>query len=246
MDSLRSYMESILALSLKDAKIYFFKGPVITLGLLMPFFLWLAFVIGNRTTAGSISALISITVFFTASAVTPIVIPWETRQRSLEMLLAGPVTVEMIVLGESIASSLLGILISLVLVGIGFLFGMEANLLILVPSLVIASFCYSFLGLIFSSIPSDVPADAIMLASAVRLPLIFISGVFIPVSSLPTYLLGAAFLSPLTYFVDMANFSYYGVSLLPPALDAAMLIVFTLAFLYASISLNKRTMLRRL
>ena len=240
------YIESVIALSLKDAKIYFLKGPVIILGLLMPFFLWLAFIIGNRIAMSGVPALISITVFFTASAVTPVVIPWETRQRSLEMLLSGPVTIGMIVLGDSIASSLLGILISLVLVGIGFLFGIGANLLILIPSIVVASSCYSFLGLIFSSVPSDVPADAVMLASAVRLPLIFISGIFIPLSNLPTYLLGVAFLSPLTYFADIVNLSYYGRSFLPPVLDVIMLIIFTLIFLYASIWLSRKAMLRRL
>ena len=239
-------MESILALSMKDARIYFLKGPVIILGLLMPFFLWLAFVIGNRITVSSIPPLISITIFFTASAVTPIVIPWETRQRSLEMLLTGPVTMGMIVIGDSIASSLLGILISLVLVGVGFLLGIEANILILIPALVLASFCYSFLRLIFSSIPSDVPADAVMLASAVRLPIIFISGIFIPLSSLSSYLLGVALLSPLTYFVDIVSLSYYGRSFLPLALDIVVLTAFALVFLYASIWLNRKTMLRRL
>ncbi len=246
MSDLSSYMESMLALALKDAKIYFLKGPVVIMGLLMPFFLWLAFAIGNRVAASGIPTLISITIFFTASAITPVVIPWETRQRSLEMLLTGPVTMGMVVLGDSIASSLLGILISLVLVSIGFLLGMGANLFILIPVLIIASFCFSFLGLIFSSVPSDIPADAVMLASAVRLPLIFISGIFIPLSSLPSYLLGVALLSPLTYFVDLVNLSYYGRSFLSPALDVIVLATFALVFLYASIWLNRKAMLRRL
>ncbi len=242
----KPYLESVLALSVKDAKIYFLKGPVVILGLLMPFFLWLAFAVGNRVTTSGIPTLISITAFFTASAVTPVVIPWETRQRSLEMLLTGPVTMGMIILGDSIASSLLGILISLVLIAIGFLLGVGANMLVLIPALVIASFCYSFLGLIFSSVPSDVPADAVMLASAVRLPLIFISGIFIPLGSLPSPLLWIALLSPLTYFADVVNLSYYGTSFLPPILDMAALTSFALLFLYLSIWLNRKAMLRRL
>ena len=37
-----------LGITKKDIRIYYQKGPVITFGLLMPLFLFLAFLIGNR------------------------------------------------------------------------------------------------------------------------------------------------------------------------------------------------------
>jgi ABC-2 type transport system permease protein len=48
--------------------------------------------------------------------------------------------------------------------------------------------------------------------NTVRLPLIFISGVFIPISAMPHIGQEIALISPLTYGNDMIEFAYTGKS----------------------------------
>jgi ABC-2 type transport system permease protein len=84
-----------LGITKKDIRIYYQKGPVITFGLLMPLFLFLAFLIGNRdlSTIFLVSGLIGMTLFFTATAVSPIIAPWEAQLQTLERLISAPISI---------------------------------------------------------------------------------------------------------------------------------------------------------
>ncbi|RLE87508.1 MAG: ABC transporter permease [Thermoprotei archaeon] len=242
------FLYRIWVLCLKDMKLYYFKGPTIVMGILMPLFVWLAFVAGRGFSfTESLPALITLASFFASSSITPIVMPWEARQKSLEMLLSKPVTIYIVLLGTALASSIFGIFISSVLVTIGLLLNViPRDLISLALGIAVSSLCYSFMGLVFSAIPSDVPADAVMLSSAVRLPLIFVSGIFIPVHSLPHYVKPLAFISPLTYFSDLIKNAYGYSSLLSPSIDVIALLLLTIIFAALALAANKRTLTRRL
>lgn len=56
-----------------------------------------------------VSRLIVMTLFLTATAVSPAIFPWEGSAKTLERLVSCPVTIEAIVLGDMIASVLLGV-----------------------------------------------------------------------------------------------------------------------------------------
>jgi len=241
-------LSKVLALCLKDAKLYYFKGPTIVMGILMPMFLWLAFSIGARySLVKTLPMLIAISAFFASSSITPIIMPWETRQKTLEMLLSRPVTIYTILLGTALASTLFGILISLALVCIGLLLNLiPHNPLLLILGIVMASLCYSFMGLLFAAIPTDLPADVVFLSSAIRLPLVFVSGVFIPLQKLPYYILPIAFSSPLTYLSDLMKNIYYSTSFLNPSLDLAILSLLTVIFALLALIANKATLMKRL
>ncbi len=248
LEDARQCIEKIWVLCLKDMKLYYFKGPTVVMGILMPLFLWLAFVVGKGISfTESIPALIALSSFFTSSSITPIIMPWEARQKTLEMLLSRPVTLYSILLGTALASSLFGIFISFLLVIIGILVNViPCNPLLLALGIIVASTCYSFMGLLFSAIPSDIPADAVMLSSAVRLPLVFISGIFIPIQNLPEYLKPLAFISPLTYFSDLVNNIYSHNSIFNPIIDIIILISLTAILATTALILNKRTLTKRL
>jgi ABC-2 type transport system permease protein len=64
----------------------------------------------------------------------------------------------------------------------------------------------------------------------VRLPLIFISGVFIPIDSIPSIGKIAVYFSPLTYGNDLIQSAYEGSAHFNPLIDVAMLCVFILIF----------------
>ena len=247
-EGIGQYLYKVWVLCLKDMRLYYFKGPTVVMGILMPLFLWLAFVVGRGFSfAESLPALVTLASFFVSSSITPIVMPWEARQKSLEMLLSKPVTVYIVLLGTALASSLFGTFISSALVTVGLLLNVvPRDLILLLLGVVISSLCYSFMGLLFSAVPSDVPADAVMLSSAVRLPLIFVSGIFIPISSLPHYIKPIAFISPLTYFSDLINYSYGRSSLFTPLTDVVVLFLLTIVFAASALAINKATLVRRL
>ena len=101
----------------KDIRIYYTRGPVVMFGLLFPAFLFMAFVWGRQVPAASLApGLIAMALFWAASATTPAVLPFETRTRTLERLLAAPVTIPMLIGGDVVAAFLFGLFPSLVAV----------------------------------------------------------------------------------------------------------------------------------
>jgi ABC-2 type transport system permease protein len=73
------------AIAKKDIRIYYIKGPVLIFGVFMPLFMFLAFLMGSRQLPLSflISGLVGMTLFFTATAVSPAIFPWEGSARTL-------------------------------------------------------------------------------------------------------------------------------------------------------------------
>ena len=85
-----------------------------------------------------------------------------------------------------------------------------------------------------------------MLSSMVKFPVVFISGVFIPLKDLPLWGRAIAFVSPLTYFTDIARHSLQANGYLPAASDLAILAGFSALFLVLAMKLHQRTMPRRI
>lgn len=233
----------------KDIRIYYFKPPVLIYGVIFPFFLFLAFAIGRNISHISLfPGIIGMTLFFTASSVGPIIMPWEARMRTLERLLSCPVSIQFILLGDIFAGFLFGIIISLV----PFLFAILAfglsmnNFSILILSILFSSFCFSSLGILLSSLPTDNPSNIMMLSNLVRLPIIFISGIFIPIERLPRAGKIVANFSPLTYTVDLLRRGFEGVSQYSIIRNVSMLILFLAIFLLLGMKLHKRNLAKRL
>lgn len=238
-----------LAITRKDILIYYFKGPVLIFGIFMPLFLFLAFYIGNRTLPLPflVSGLLAMTLFFTATAVSPVIFPWEGQARTLERLVSAPIAPAALIVGDMLASFLFGVGISVVPIGIGLALGVGIlHPLLLVPGIVLGAFCFSALGLIFAVPPTNAPSNIMMLTTLVKFPLVFISGIFIPVEQLPFWGRVLAMLSPLTYCTDLARYAFAGRNAFPVAADLAALAGLSLLFLAAAIALHKRTLPRRL
>jgi ABC-2 type transport system permease protein len=238
-----------LAIVDKNIRIYYSKGPVIIFGLLMPFFLFLAFYIGRNVPIEElIPGLLGMTAFFTATSVGPAIVPWEARAKTLERLISSPVSLRTIFMGDVLSSFVFGILVSALAVAASLLFGVPVvNPLLLCFGLVLSTFCFASFSILLSAYPpTDNPATIMMLSSMIKFPLIFISGVFIPIEQLPVWGRAISSISPLTYFTDLARYSVQGVSYYPVALDISALIGFTVAFLFVAIKIHEHTILKRL
>lgn len=249
INSIFTQLKRSLAITKKNIKIYYLKGPVIIFGLIFPLFLFLAFTLGrNITLKELLPGLVSMTTFFTATAVGPSIMSWETRSKTLERLASCPISLWAILLGDIFSSFLFGIIISVIplfftlLLNISFL-----NFIILFLGLILANFCFSALSILLSAYPpTDIPATTLMLSSLVKFPLVFISGIFIPIEKMSFFARAIASFSPLTYFTDLVRCFILGVSYYSLPLDFWMIIIFALIFLVFAIKLHEKTFTKRI
>lgn len=241
-------MRRSLAIARKDIRIYYSKGPVIIFGVLFPVFLFLAFTIGrNMSVDFMIPGLLGMILFFTATSISPIVVPWEAQSRTLERLMSCPVRLEAIIAGDVLASFIFGTVISLVPIILGIIMGITISApVIFAVAVILAALCFASLGNVFSIPPTNLPATVNMIASVVKFPVVFISGIFIPLNELPVWGQAIACISPLTYFTDIARTCIQGQGHLPLALDFAALIAFTVIFLVVAMKMHQRTMPMRI
>ncbi|HXZ29912.1 MAG TPA: ABC transporter permease, partial [Dehalococcoidia bacterium] len=229
-------------------RIYYSKGPVVLMGIMFPAFLFLAFAFGrNMSPVSLMPGLIAMSVFFTCSAIAPITMPWETQARTLERLISAPLAVWTILFGDMVASMLTGIIISIVPIIIALAIGTTfTNALVLTLAIILGSVCFAALSLLISSPPKNAPQYSQMISSFIKFPLVFISGVFVPLSELPAFARGICFISPLTYFTDLARYSAGDVNYFPIAADFLAVIGFTAAFWVISVMLHNRTLPKRI
>jgi ABC-2 type transport system permease protein len=241
-------LKRVWAICWKDIKLYYAKGPIVVTGVLFPIFLWIAFYAGRGLDLREgLGSLITLTLLFTASSVTPIIAPWETRQRTLEMVLSRPITVRLMLIGDILASTIFGLIFVIPLIVLGIILNiMPANMFLTMVIVLLTAVGLSSLGIMFSALPTDTPADAVLLSSSIKLPLIFVSGVLVPITQLPTWILPITLLSPITYPTDFLRLQYLGNGFLPSYLDLTVTTLFTLAFTILALKLHEKTMLVRL
>ena len=162
------------AIAKKDLAIYYLKGPVVVFGLLLPAFLFFSFAIGkNLPFSDLFPSLLGMSLFFSVSAIGPMIAPWETRLKTFERLVSTPVALWAIILGDIIASFLFGLVIMLVVFGLGVaLLGTHILNAWLLTSVLLTAFCFSALGSLMSAPPVDEPSQIMMLSSLIKYPLI--------------------------------------------------------------------------
>ena len=221
------------AIAKKDMRIYYLKPNIIVSGIMFPLFMFLSFAIGKNAPPGTlIPGLIAITLMFSASSIEPVSIPIERRVKTFERLLSAPISLYSLVSGESLSGFLysLGIACLPLAIGIIVFHTPIVHALILAISMIFTAFCFATLGTLFAAYPTENVGEVMSMLNTVRLPLIFISGVFIPLSAMPVIGQMVALISPLTYGNDMIEYAYTGKSLFSPLLDIVILIIFILIF----------------
>jgi ABC-2 type transport system permease protein len=96
------------------------------------------------------------------------------------------------------------------------------------------------MGTLFAAYPTESPGDIVSMLNLVRFPLIFISGIFIPLESIPTIGQIVAFFSPLTYGNDLIEAAFRGETHFTLFVNVAMLCIFILIFQVVANQLHKR------
>jgi len=242
------FFRGVATVTEKNMRIYYAKPPVIIYGLLLPLIMFFAFYLGRDMDFWIFfPGLLAMFLFFIASSVGPLITPWEKHAGTYERLLSFPVSVNTIILGDTAAGVIFGIAINLVVLGIGLIFlRYSLNVLLLAGGMLLGAFCFSALGVLLASPSVPNPSYIMMVSSLIRFPLIFISGILIPLDRLHGTGRVLSYFSPITYLVDIFNFSFKGRSQYPLSLDFIVLLAFSVIFIFLANRFHRRNLAKGL
>jgi ABC-2 type transport system permease protein len=145
-----------------------------------------------------------------------------------------------------LASALSGIVITIIPIVVSLAVGATfVHPIAMLAGILLGSICFSAMALIFSFPPTNSPAPIVMLSTLVKFPLMFISGIFVPLSQLPAVAKGISLISPLTYFTDLTRYAMGGTSYYSALINLLVIIAFTVVFWVVAVGLHNRTLPRR-
>ena len=234
----------------KNVDLYVKQGPVVIFGILFPFFLMIAWIIGrNLPSIQLFTGVVSMTSFFTATAISPVVLPWETREKTLERQIASSLTLHQILAGIIFASCLysLAISYSICLIFIGFL-SLSISIvtfIVMFGVLLLMALLGSILGVLISAPPTDLVSNINMIANLVKFPLLFISGIFIPLSTLSPVGIILASCSPVTFLVDALGWCVNAPAFYSIGLDFIVMCTWIVVLYVITYLIHQKTMVRR-
>ena len=206
-----------LFISRKDVESYYSKPPLVTWGLLFPAVLMLAVYVKDPKASLTVApGIIAMTLLFGNTSMAAIVVTFEKRSGTLQRLLLTPVTHGTILLGKGLSAAAYGLATSLVLsAGLSLLLGMKlTHPLFFAAGLLLGAVIFSLLGLLAAVMVREV-FEAMTLLNFFRFPILFVSGVFMPVDNLPAWVKPIAMASPMTHVVELLRFGISGRSYFP-------------------------------
>jgi ABC-2 type transport system permease protein len=229
----------------KDLKAYYLKPPLISWGLMLPIVFILAFYLKNPQGISEVSpGLVGMTMLFSTTSMAAIVISFEKRIDALERLLMAPIHLRTILLGKGLGAAAFGFVMALIAMAMMVLvFGLHvSNPVSLFVSLILSCFAFAFLGILISVGVREI-FEAMTLSNFFRFPMVFLCGVFLPLTAMPLILQIIGFALPLTYSVDALRQSLLSHGgLIPRWLDILILFAYCLfLFQIATIVFRKRS-----
>lgn len=228
----------------KNARVYYLKGPVVTFGIVFPLFFYLSFAAGHDAPVSvMVPGIAAMALFFTASAVGPLITPWERQARTFERLVTSPASLAAIVAGDMGAGAAFGALLALLPLAAALLLT-SAHLAAPWPLLagwLLGATAFSSLGVLMAAPATDTPSQVMMLSNLVRLPLIFVSGVFVPHAQMPVWGQWLSPLSPLSYCADLIRVGFGGSAYFSLTTDVLALAGFSGVFMAAAHFFHRRT-----
>jgi len=231
------------AIAKKDMRIYYIKPGTLMFGIMFPLFMFLSFAVGkNAPPSTLIPGLIAITILFSSSSIGPMVIPTERRVKTFDRLVSAPISFYSIMMGKTLGGFLFSLAMGVIPLLIGLLWFETQifSVLSLILGLVLPSFCFATMGIMFAMFPTENSGDVMMMLNFVRLPLIFISGLYIPIENMPSWGQASAAFSPLTYANDLVRYAVEGKTSIGPVLDSIVVLFFTGIFLLIGMRLDRR------
>lgn len=231
----------------KDAKTYYLKPPNISWGIIFPLSWTLMQFI--RSPGGNmlelLPGLIAMSVLFGTTSMLAVTITFERSGRSFDRLLLAPISVSTMVLAKITGAIVFGIFNAFVpVIFAAFFVNLSAiNWGMMLLAVLLIAITSTLLGLLIAVSAKQV-FEAQTFSNFFRFPMLFLCGLFIPLSSLPVFVRPVSFLLPLTYGTDILNGAIAGANLLSPMLCYGILLAFAAGlFLVCLRNINRKWIL---
>ncbi len=194
----------------KDMHAYYLKPPNISWGIIFPLAWTTMFFIRSGAGLDSIPALLpgvmAVSVLFGTTSMLAVTVTFEKKGRSFERLLLAPIPLELLMFAKTSGAILFGIANAFVPVIMAALLADLSGIRwgILLPAIVLIAVSSAFLGLFIAVSVSEV-FEAQTFSNFFRFPMLFLCGLFFPLTTLPAWLRPVSYLLPLTYGADLLH-----------------------------------------
>lgn len=235
----------------KDVRTYYLKPPNISWGIVFPLSWTLMQMIRSSGSVDLSSiremlpGLIAMSVLFGTTSMLAVTITFERRGRSFDRLLLAPISLRAMVTAKLSGAVLFGALNAFVpvILAAWFVDLSEVNWVSVLLAVFLTALTSALMGLVIAVSAKEV-FEAQTLSNFFRFPMLFLCGLFLPISSLPVCLRPISYMLPLTYGTDLLNSSILGASAMPPVLCIAVLLVFAiLLFEFCQYSISRKWIL---
>ncbi|NLZ66696.1 MAG: ABC transporter permease [Clostridiaceae bacterium] len=231
----------------KDIKNYYLKPPNISWGIIFPLSWTLMQLIRSpgKNVLELLPGLIAMSVLFGTTSMLAVTITFERSGRSFERLLLAPISLSTMVLAKMAGTIVFGIFNAFVpVIFASFFINLSAvKWGALLPAVFLIAITSSLMGLLIA-VSAEQVFEAQTFSNFFRFPMLFLCGLFIPISSLPAFLRPVSYCLPLTYGTDILKGAIIGTNTLSPALCFGLLLVFsTILFLICRYNINRKWIL---
>ena len=228
----------------KDMRTYYLKPPNISWGLIFPFAWMLMFYLRSRTPLDIrdlLPGVVAMAILFGTTSMLAVTITFERRSRSFERLLLAPIELSLLMLAKTGGAIVFGMLNAFVPILVAaFVVDLSGTVWPAVAgSILLIAATSTFLGLFISVAVHEV-FEAQTFSNFFRFPMLFLCGLFIPVSALPVFLRPLSFLLPLTYGVDILKQAINREGILPVWVSFPVLLLFAAGLFLFSLRNIKR------
>jgi ABC-2 type transport system permease protein len=218
------------AIVAKDMRTYYLKPPNISWGLIFPFAWMLMFYLRSRTPLDIrelLPGVVAMSILFGTTSMLAVTITFERRSRSFERMLLAPIDLSLLMLAKTGGAIVFGMLNAFVPILVAALVVDLSGVLwpAVVGSVLLIAATSTFLGLFISVAVHEV-FEAQTFSNFFRFPMLFLCGLFIPVSALPVFLKPLSFLLPLTYGADILKTAINREGILPLWISFPVLLLF--------------------
>jgi ABC-2 type transport system permease protein len=224
---------------LKDMRTYYLKPPNLSWGIIFPVAWTGMFFIRSQTPVDIrmiLPGVMAMSILFGTTSMLAVTVTFERKGRSFERLLLSPVPLSLLMLAKTGGAIFFGIVNALVpLLIASFLTDISGiGWASLAGSVALIAVSSTFLGLFVAVSVSEV-FEAQTFSNFFRFPMVFLCGLFFPVTSLPVAIQPLSYILPLTYGADIMQQAVNGAGRLPVWLNFLLLGAFCMVLFLISL-----------
>ncbi len=233
---------------MKDMRSYYLKPPNISWGLIFPIAWTLMFFLRSPVAVevrDLLPGVMALSILFGTTSMLAVTITFERKSRSFERLLLAPISLNLLMLAKTSGAIMFGVVNAFVpVIFASFLSDLSGiNWFMVLGSVILIAITSTFLGLFIAVSVSQV-FEAQTFSNFFRFPMLFLCGLFIPLSDLPAFLRPVSYALPLTYGADILKTAINYNGIISVTLSFLMLLIFSvILFAYSIYNVNRKWIL---